>query len=144
MALAAIQNSNVIVEQSVFTDNESETNAGAGLWLRDSTLVVRCCFFARNAANNGSGIYADDGTQCLIEDCEFVDNSAIFGGAGVTISGPERFRAGERHPSPATEHAGCHQLTPLAAAPNPTVCRRTAPSFPPSARQDTALTTQRT
>jgi len=80
-------NSNPIIRNCTFENNNSERRGGA-IGSRASEAVITNCIFSGNTSDYGGGIYID--SDIKLYDCQFTGNSASRGG-GVFIysSNPE-------------------------------------------------------
>lgn len=74
-----------------FRIRSGDAELGAGLLCRDSGPSVRACTLEGGSARLGAGVACVAGATPNIEDCAFLGNSAIEGGAVASIQSGPRF-----------------------------------------------------
>ncbi len=85
-ALLAMDHADPLIEECTFTGNTSDTIAGAIFTGYFTVVTIRRCIFRENVAHNGgAGILQG---SVSVEDCEFIANSARFGGGLELSAGP--------------------------------------------------------
>jgi len=85
-----------IISNCIFDSNSRNDGSGGGLHLRDSDdefrLVIEDCTFNQNVASNyGGAIYITEVENCLIKNCQLMENSVDDNnGGGACITGNSR------------------------------------------------------
>ena len=60
--------------------------SGGGLFMGDSTVVLKNCNISSNTVTNGGGVYMEGGSL-TVEDCEISGNTVTGNGGGICIKG---------------------------------------------------------
>lgn len=80
--------SDVSITNSQFSSNTAElgqSKRGGAIWLNLQSPEIRNCTFSDNVAGSlGGAVEVNNTPQAIISDCNFIDNSAVNGGGGVS------------------------------------------------------------
>ncbi len=86
--LYALRSDDILISHCAFTDNKTERGAVSPAFCNN--LIVENCLFQDNhtSAFNGGAFFSFQNTDLLLRKCNFIRNSAIFGGA-IVINGAQ-------------------------------------------------------
>jgi predicted outer membrane repeat protein len=80
--------SDVSISNSQFSSNTAalgQSTRGGAVWLNLQSPEIRNCTFSDNVAGSlGGAVEVNNTPQAIISDCNFIDNSAVNGGGGVS------------------------------------------------------------
>jgi hypothetical protein len=77
----------------VFESNECQIPSdysighGAGAYFANSTSLIADCLFSGNLANQGAGLMAEESASLTITNCDFVEDTAAYGGGALICRG---------------------------------------------------------
>ena len=86
-AISVIENSTLIVDQSIVSDSSSF--AGGGIYVRDSTLLINGSSLLRNDSLDGAALYALDSSVVMTSTGIAINNVAVRNGGGIYMQGTQ-------------------------------------------------------